>query len=510
MDYFKELFKGHGACHIRFCAENKKITYIKEPATDNLYSSHLEGTYSLGVGTITQDGYCYFGCIDYDTHNTSNDADFIQIENKIKQFGYPLVLCRSKGGGAHLYLFLKDREKASKVKKVLEKWALTIFPKTSAKWPVDIFPAQSRLIQKEDGSYINPKCLNLPYFNHVDTMRYGIENGKKLSLKEFLDTAKRKRVYLDDFLDSETNFLEGAPPCLTQLVKKGIDNHRNIALFNFCVFFKKSDPDNWREQARQINYKYFNPPLEEIELNRTIDSARKREYLYKCQEEPCKSVCNAKVCVKQAHGIQESDMHELSILSVPEIESIKKYETEPPKYELLIENKKISVTMDILYEWRKLRVLISESINRILPSMKNAEWEKILAPLMENVITVKAPLDASPTGIIQAKLIEFIQKGDINTCLDHVSERDIYRGYPIKVRIEGKETVIFKGSSFNKYLKNEKCEIKNISVWIELHKKLGVFDTSYKVGNKEVDFWAVPYRQNWGETYTTTIQEVEF
>jgi hypothetical protein len=43
-----------------------------------------------------------WGCIDIDSYA---GFDHQKLINKIKQFKLPLVVCRSKSGGAHVFLF---------------------------------------------------------------------------------------------------------------------------------------------------------------------------------------------------------------------------------------------------------------------------------------------------------------------------------------------------------------------------------------------------------------------
>ena len=110
-DFF-ELFQGLKRAHGRFeisKIQNKQkiegsVSLIRSPTTVNHWDSHLNGEYGLGIVPIRDDGTVRFGCIDVDDYN----VDHQHLENEILHLKLPLIVCRSKSGGAHLYLFLSE------------------------------------------------------------------------------------------------------------------------------------------------------------------------------------------------------------------------------------------------------------------------------------------------------------------------------------------------------------------------------------------------------------------
>ena len=114
----------------------KGKSFVKrEPVTDDLWQKHLDGKDSLGVIPINDDNKCKWGCIDIDSYA---GFDHKKLINKIKQFNLPLIVCRSKSGGAHVFLFTKDYVSASlmqdkikmKIRSVLGLWWIRSFSKT--------------------------------------------------------------------------------------------------------------------------------------------------------------------------------------------------------------------------------------------------------------------------------------------------------------------------------------------------------------------------------------------
>jgi hypothetical protein len=87
---------------------------------------------ALGIVPIREDNRCKWGCIDIDTYPFVHKA-FIK---KIRDKDIPMILFRSKSGGAHVFLFTKEFVAASLMRERLKKIAGTlgyakaeIFPK---------------------------------------------------------------------------------------------------------------------------------------------------------------------------------------------------------------------------------------------------------------------------------------------------------------------------------------------------------------------------------------------
>ena len=111
IDKFKIIFKGleraHGCTKVTAPAEDGvklkgQSFVVRQPVTDVLWSDHLEGKQSLGIIPINESNECVWGCVDIDSYA---GFDHKKLIDKIKQFNLPLAVCRSKSGGAHVFLF---------------------------------------------------------------------------------------------------------------------------------------------------------------------------------------------------------------------------------------------------------------------------------------------------------------------------------------------------------------------------------------------------------------------
>ena len=161
LERFKEIFAGlqtaYGQTKVteEFSENGKheaKSFTIKKPVTDLLWQAHLNGDEpALGIVPIREDNKCKWGCIDIDTYPFDHKA-FIK---KIRDKDIPMILFRSKSGGAHVFLFTKEFVAASLMRERLKKIAGILgYAKT------EIFPKQDyiRADRGDTGSF-----LNVPY-----------------------------------------------------------------------------------------------------------------------------------------------------------------------------------------------------------------------------------------------------------------------------------------------------------------------------------------------------------
>ena len=94
-----------------------KAGILREPRTKELWERHLSGTGNgLGIIPINEDNSCKWGCIDIDQYPLDHTA----LIDKIRKLKLPLVVCRSKSGGAHCFLFSKDWVDAKDFQKALK------------------------------------------------------------------------------------------------------------------------------------------------------------------------------------------------------------------------------------------------------------------------------------------------------------------------------------------------------------------------------------------------------
>ena len=78
-----------------------KSFIIKKIPSTQMFQEHLNGKDpALGIIPINEENKCKWACIDIDLYNGYDHKELIR---KIKQQDFPLVVCRSKSGGAHVF-----------------------------------------------------------------------------------------------------------------------------------------------------------------------------------------------------------------------------------------------------------------------------------------------------------------------------------------------------------------------------------------------------------------------
>jgi hypothetical protein len=329
---FSELFSGyenaHGIYRIEKSPGSGKVqgrasTRHGTP-TDEDWKNHLSGKVGLGIIPLRSDNTVHFAAIDID--------DFVSLDwEMLDQFAdkYPVVVCRSKSGGAHIYAFFPEPEAVEPVYKTLKNYAGALgYPKA------EIFPKQlTRASDTDVGNWIN-----LPYYHARKTERYAIVGREHLSFEEFLDYATERRVPLSKHPKTraskqpkveaapETDHFADGPPCLDKLLSQGgfTPGTRNEGLFNVAVYLRKRYPGDWQEHLDTYNQLMCESPLSTREVEVIMRSANRKDYRYRCQQEPIKSVCMRELCRRRLHGVGATMTEE-----VTGIEHVTLYEADP-------------------------------------------------------------------------------------------------------------------------------------------------------------------------------------
>mgnify|MGYP003655365200 FL=1 len=204
-------------------AESKSMI-IRSPLTLELVQSHIDGQQGVGAIPINEENVCKFAALDIDVYDLNHN----ELQDKIQKLKLPLMHCRSKSGGAHLYLFLKDWAPAANIRDYLTEMSIAL-----GFSGCEIFPKQDTIIA-ERGDVGN--FINMPYFNAEMPQRYAF-NAKceALELDEFLDAVEEIRVTESELeglrFSGKRKYFTDGPPCLEHLFADGpIDTPRNTCM----------------------------------------------------------------------------------------------------------------------------------------------------------------------------------------------------------------------------------------------------------------------------------------
>lgn len=479
---FANLFDGFSKAFGQYTApkktdrgkfEGKALTVKGQTNLSINWTNHLDGKTGIGIIPLRDDDTCLFGVIDIDVYNLDHAA----LETTIKNLGLPLVICKSKSGGAHCYLFLKEPVAASVVRERLDSWSAAM-----GYGGVEVFPKQSYRVSPEDmGNWIN-----LPYFDAKQTSRPAYVNGKDLSLDEFLEHAEKSKATqaeietvkgtAETFSDPE-GLLDGAPPCLLHYGATGgvPEGSRNEGMFNFAAYLKKRFPDDWQDKLPTYNQKFVDPPLPLSEINGIVKSISRKEYDLKCNG----PYCNKKKCRFAAFGVGETS----GGAKRPEIGNITKYEGDPVYWAIEIDGHRVLCDTQTLLSQNHFNAICMEKINRIPGSMPKHRWERYIDSLLEHVDVVTVPEDASKKGQFYSLLDTFCTM----TSRQAKQIDEVRQGKPY--RHEGK--VYFMSRFLFEFLEEKRFRYESEhKVWQWLYER-GAEKDFKKIKGKGTNLWVI-------------------
>ena len=463
---FKNIFEGLKIAYGQYQKGDReengkqkgKAFIVRKQVTDDLWKNHIEGKGpALGIIPITESNNCKWGCIDIDEYNL-NHHDLI---SRIRNLKLPLVVCRSKSGGAHVFLFTKDFVPAIRMQKTLKKMA-----KSLGHEGCEIFPKQTEiLVERGDtGNF-----LNLPYYNGTSGLRYALDdNGKAASLESFYSMYDK---YVQDKLEEikveETKVLDAfpdGPPCLNKLAIQGFgEGARNNALFNIAVYYKQAKPDSWQDELVKANQNYVNPPLSNGEVQQLIKSVSRKGYdKYRCKDAPINAVCQSGLCRTKRFGVGYGEEE------MPVLGSLTKYTSKPPQWFLNVNEDRIELKSEQLYSAPLFALACLDQANLVIPVPKPKDWKQYyLTPLLQSIQEVEPLQSLDPVNEIMDLLQDWTTNRQNARTLD-----DIFNKLPYTD--DKREYTYFRMDDFFNFCKKNNWELDKTKTG-NLIKQLDVF-----------------------------------
>lgn len=407
-DIFKGLENAYGQTkitnEIRSDGKNEVKSFtIKQPVTDELWKKHISGEEpALGVVPINEDNECKWGCIDIDTY----PFDHKSLIKKIREENLPLIVFRSKSGGAHVFCFVREFVPA-----ILMRNRLIAMASIIGHSKTEIFPKQNT-IKAERGDV--GSFLNMPYHNGDQSTRYAFnDEGEPLTMEKFCEYYDEHSItkqglqslQLNKNGKEQTDFPDG-PPCLQTLTKQGgiSEGGRNNGLYNIGVYLKKAFPAEWENKLEDYNKeKYINPPLKAQEVILVTKSLQKKDYDYKCKDQPICDFCQDKLCYTRKFGKAGSPDIDLT--------GIRMLDSDPPIYFVTADGETIECDPDTLHDPDKFSKHAMIHINKALLSTNKMMWKRRINKLLSEMDKpLPAPDDMRIDVILQNTLKEFLSR----------------------------------------------------------------------------------------------------
>lgn len=498
------LFAGHEGAHgthgtpvrdgLKWAIKSTAKT-IREPATLSMWEDHVKGKRPLGVVPIRGDSTASWGSIDVDEY----DIDLLSIIGRVETAKLPLIPCRSKSGGLHLWLFLKEPVPAGQIQAVLKDWAAQL-----GLSGCEIFPKQTTMLT-DKGDVGN--WIVMPYYG--DTFggkikeQVGLKRtGSEMELTEFLRAAegaaiteeemallgqrravqanKAKRILPGSKEPSNVNDFSDGPPCLQNMILDGgIERGgQSNTLLHMGVYYKRANPADWEKRLERANQEFLSPPGSTEGLLSVLRSLRKKDYEYLCKTEPMCSHCNATVCRTRKFGVGDGG-------NIPIINSISKLDTDPAIWFVDVEGQRLECSTDQLQNYMLFQKLCIDRLQKSYALIKVGEWFAILNEALRNVVIIPVPEDISKGG----KFYELMEEFLTNRARGNVRE-DILSGRPWECEEDNRH--YFRIKDLEKFLIREGVRDLNRPQINNRIRDMGGNSHPIKIKGRNTSTWYIP------------------
>ena len=489
---FFSLFKGSDIAHGTFVVKSSRVgdgkkqgtaKVIREPTTVEMWEEHLKGETGVGIIPINSENLCYWGAIDIDDY----DVDHVELVHNLKTNNIPAVVGRTKSGGAHVWIFLNKPEEAEIVQRKMTELSAALGYAGS-----EIFPKQTTILvdRGDTGNF-----LNMPYHGGENSTRYAFdENGEGLNPQEFIVYARARLLSQDQFVNMDCSFgveediLPEGPPCLQYLATQGFgEGSRNNALFNLGVYARMADEDDWETKLQRYNMDYLKPPLSHSEVGTVIRQLKKKEYFYKCDDQPIKPFCDKELCKTRKHGVGPASLSN-------NLSSLTKIDGDPPIWVLNVDDSRVELSTMALTTQSQFQKECVAQINKFPVTVNQRAWQTRIQLLLDNITVVEVPPDATHKGEFEDLLHAF-------SCERARGEEraDILQG--VAVWLE--EKVFFQVKDIKKHLTtNDFNHYSSNKITLRLQ-NMAAEKKFWRIRGKGVHVWSLP--QEHFETEDTEI-----
>lgn len=392
--------------------------------TDQDYLDHLSGKKSIGIQPCDDSGMAKFGAIDIDDKQHSyKNFPFKKYLDLIVKYKLPLIPIKSKSGGLHLYLFLKEPIRAVTIRNFLEGLLFTLELPTN----IEIYPKQTELGKDSEGKWKMGQYINLPYYNKTERLGLNLD-GTLFTFDQFVQVIEANSQTADELeefsIEHTRDLLQGGgeefndgPPCLAILTKQKLVDGRDRFLYNYMIFAKKKYPDNWEDMVKAAPNKYFQPGSNGI-IDWTEEKTKKKlpswkregKKGYKCTEEPINAVCLKAECRKRKFGYLSDKQR-----SFPALSGLQKITYPEPQYTFNVTLPDGQTTKEVrannvkqLIEQENLRAIIAAAADMVPPRLKSDEFQDVLDGLFPPKLTYAPPKGTTPDELLQEYLGNYL------------------------------------------------------------------------------------------------------
>ena len=143
----------------------------------------------------------------------------------------------------------------------------------------------------------------------------------------------------------------------------------------------------------------MHPPLPAQEVLTLISTLKKKEYNYKCSDEPIRSYCNVSKCRNRKYGIGGGN-------TTPIFSSLSKLDTKPPLWFLSINDKRLELSTEQLQNQLKFQRSCMELLNIMPPRMNDRGWQTLIQNLMDSGMEI---IEVSDDVTVEGQFMELLE-----------------------------------------------------------------------------------------------------
>ena len=448
-----------------------KAKTVAAPVTVDLYTAHMNGADALGIVPIKRDGTCVWFCIDIDDYQGKKPEHWSKL---VEKKNLPLIACRSKSGGTHLFGFLVEGGTATLIREIMKKYLKIL------KLPSDTetFPLQDAL-RDSQGSWVN-----LPYFGETRT---AVHQGRDLDLGEFLQLVNAKEAFPDNFLGAAMENKGGsqAPPCIDLMEQEGVgEGNRDETLFHVGIYLHKRYADDFESKLVEWNYEHCNPPKDLSEVGRIINSIKKKEeYNYKCKSAPMCNLCDSTACKRREFGIGNFG----DLIAADYIVNRAVHVQADPKYwRVEINGSQVNMPTEIFTSFNRFRNRVFEELGFWMPARSAGEWDKQIGELSKEAVQEIVPVSVTDKGAIFRHFEAWCEINvPVTADLDRIMSKAPY--YDDKTK-----SVVFLDQSFIAYAEGKfRDKLDKNKVWAVMQEN-GCEENTRIINGRTVPVWEYP------------------
>jgi hypothetical protein len=424
----------------------------------------------LGIVPVMPNGMCNWIAIDVDIYKEASlHTDLI---SKIEKLGLPLTLTRSKSNGAHLWCFFAEPVRAKDARDL----ARTFCKRLGLPGNLELYPKQDVVDERDEGNWIN-----LPYFGGT---RLGFDGTKDLSLEAFLQYASGRVARLGDAERGAQDaqhvggWEDEAPPCIVAMSEGVEEGGRNQALTQIGIYLRRAFPDDWQERLHDWNQTKVHPALPFSEAAMICESVASKDYQYLCKQQPMAGLCDKAKCLKRRYGVGRDE----AAGDVIQFDNLLKVEGETPIYRITMYGRPFYMDAANLMLYAKFRVKAMAALDRILPALKQPEWEGMLSVQLARMDIQKAPADTDTRDRVVRHFMDWCSQ----TCTRASADLIKRNGIPY---FDG-NSLYFRGDDFMSII-DRNLKVPRNHVWCYMH-EWGVTENFLTVDGKKCAVWQYP------------------